>query len=343
LARFPGADWIGPTPNETDGGQVDVHGLVLHIQEGTEAGSEAWFRNPDAQASSHFLNPKSGNLRQLVDTANRAWAEMAGNRHWLSVENEGYSGEELTDSQIENVAQLYAWIHKVYGTPVSATDDPNGSGIGWHGMGGDAWGGHFNCPGEPIKAQRPRIIARVNEILGGGTTPVPAPTPQPQPSSLPHQQVSVDGLNYGYGVSGDQVRTVQQLLADKGFFSHSVTGYWGDITAAAYQKWQESLGYSGSDADGVPGPTSMRKLLWSGQVPSFDHDLQWTGSYGDSPDDSASTWQQKMTDRGWAINGVDGWYGPHCQEICREFQQRHGLTVDGTVGPVTWLMTWMAP
>ena len=342
MARFSGAQWIGPTPNETAGGQEDVHGLVLHIQEGTEEGSEAWFRNPEAQASAHFLNPKSGGLRQLVDTADRAWAEVAGNRHWLSVENEGYSGEELTDSQVENVAQLFAWVHTTYGTPVQSSDDPNGQGLGWHGMGGSAWGGHYDCPGDPIKAQRPRILARVNEILGGGAAPAPSPTPQPQPSGLPRQQVTIDGLTYGYGTTGAQVSQVQQLLTNQGCDPQGVDGIWGDHTTAAYSQWQQKCGFSGGDANGVPGSTSMRKLLWTGNVPPFQHTLQWTGSYN-GKDSAAATWQQKMTDRTWSINGVDGYYGPHCQEICREFQQRHGLQVDGIVGPITWLMTWMAP
>ncbi len=40
-------------------------------------------------------------------------------------------------------------------------------------MGGDAWGGHFNCPGERVKAQRPAIIARVAQLLKGSPTPPP--------------------------------------------------------------------------------------------------------------------------------------------------------------------------
>jgi hypothetical protein len=342
VARFSGAEWIGPTPNETAGGQVDVHGLVLHIQEGTEAGSESWFKNPDAQASAHFLNPKSGGLRQLVDTADRAWAEMAGNRHWISVENEGMSGESLTDSQVENVAQLFAWIHNTYGTPVQSTDDPNGQGVGWHGMGGDAWGGHFDCPGDPIKAQRPRILARVAEILGGTPPTGGGGGSTGGGSGEPRQQVTLDGLTYGYGTSGQQVRQVQRLLVGQGCDPQGIDGIWGDHTTGAYAEWQKKCGFSGSDADGVPGSTTMRRLLWTGGVPAFQHDLQWTGSYH-GVDEAAKTWQQKMTDRTWAVNGVDGYYGPHCQELCREFQQRHGLQVDGIVGPITWLMTWMAP
>lgn len=338
MARFSGAEWIGPTPNETPGGQVDVHGLVLHIQEGTEAGSESWFKNPEAQASAHFLNPKSGGLRQLVDTNDRAWAEMAGNRHWISVENEGYSGEELTTSQLENVAQLYAWLHNTYGIPLQPTDDPNGQGIGWHGMGGDAWGGHFDCPGDPIKAQRPAILARAQQILGG----VPSGGGGSTGGDQPRQQVTIDGLTYGYGTTGAQVRQVQQLLVNQGCDPQGVDGDWGDHTTAAYSEWQKKCGFSGSDADGVPGATTMRKLLWTGNVPAFQHSLQWTGTYH-GVDQAAKEWQQKMTDRTWAINGVDGYYGPHCTEICKEFQQRHGLQVDGIVGPITWLMTWMAP
>lgn len=175
---MPGATWIGPTPNMHPGGMTDHHGLVLHIQQGTEQGSEAWFKNPASQASAHFLNPKAGGLRQLVDTADRAWAEMAGNYHWVSVENEGLSGQSLTASQVENLAHLVVWLHVVHGMPLRSTDDPNGSGLGWHGMGGAAWGGHYDCPGDPIKAQRAAILARANELI----TPSP---PEPDMPTTP--------------------------------------------------------------------------------------------------------------------------------------------------------------
>ncbi|MEV4558788.1 peptidoglycan-binding protein [Kitasatospora sp. NPDC049285] len=55
--------------------------------------------------------------------------------------------------------------------------------------------------------------------------------------------------------------------------------------------------------------------------------------------DDVRMWQQKMSMRGWAID-VDGWYGPASAGVCRAFQQRHGLAVDGVVGPITWRATW---
>lgn len=176
MARFPEARWRGPVPNETDGRMVRPFlGLVLHIEEGTEAGTDAWFHNPKAEASAHFGNPRTGQLDQFVDTNDKAWAEVAGNSYWVSVEHEGHSGDLLTASQLENDAHLLAWLHTTEGVPLQITDDPNRSGLGTHAMGGSAWGGHTSCPGSPIAGQRQQIIDRAAQLTGGSTVPCPAP------------------------------------------------------------------------------------------------------------------------------------------------------------------------
>jgi hypothetical protein len=236
---------------------VEVRGLVLHIQQGTEQGSEAWFKNPAAEASSHFLNPKKGGLRQLVDTKDRAWAEASGNSHWVSIENEGFVPDALTASQVENAAQLLAWLHKTYAVPLQSTDDPNGRGLGWHGMGGAAWGGHVGCPGDAIKAQRAQIIARAKEIVG-------APTARPAvdlsrliaaAETDPH---AVQGhVTYKTGTN-----LVEAALVKLGYLAKTYAGdgSFGSKTVAAYAAWQRHLGYAGADANGIPGRTSLTKL-----------------------------------------------------------------------------------
>ncbi|MER6533026.1 peptidoglycan-binding protein [Streptomyces sp900105755] len=248
MALMPGATFIGPTPNERVDGMVEVRGLVLHIQQGTEAGSEAWFKNPKSQASSHFMNPKTGNLRQLVDTKDRAWAEADGNAHWISIENEGYAGDTLTASQLENAARLLAWLHTRYAVPLQSTDDPTGKGLGWHGMGGAAWGGHTGCPGDPIKAQRAAIITRAKAILGIDQKPAYQPFPgadwfrrQPRSSivtAMGKRLVAVGCSAYSSG-PGPQ---------------------WTDADRASYKKWQRKLGFIGSSADGWPGEASWAAL-----------------------------------------------------------------------------------
>jgi len=166
---MPGAAWIGPTVNRTPGQMSTVVGVVLHIQQGTEAGTEAWQRNPRSQISSHFLLPKAGGVRQMVDTADKAWCEVAGNRHWLSVECEGRSGEYLTGDQLEAAAKVLLFAHQAYRVRLATCDDagaasPDTGGLGYHSMGGVAWGDHPDCPGRPVIVQRGLIVIRAKQL-----------------------------------------------------------------------------------------------------------------------------------------------------------------------------------
>ncbi|OKI00149.1 hypothetical protein A6A06_23575 [Streptomyces sp. CB02923] len=144
--------------------------MVVHIMDGSLPGTDSWFRNPKAQASSHFGTGRDGALYQWVDTGSRAWAQAGGNRTWLSVENEGRGGDALTDAQISRCAEVLAWAHAKYGVPLQLTTSTNGRGLGYHGMGGNAWGGHTSCPGSRVVAQLPEILRRAKAIVGGGSS-----------------------------------------------------------------------------------------------------------------------------------------------------------------------------
>ncbi|MEW2177136.1 peptidoglycan recognition family protein [Streptomyces sp. NPDC005406] len=168
MARMPGAEWH-PVRNYTADGQDEVRGVVVHIMAGTLDGTQGWFNNPTAQASSHFGTGKGGALRQWVDTDDRAWAQSAGNRTWLSVENEGVGGDALTEQQLDDNAAVLAWAHEHHGVPLRLATGPNDEGLGYHAMGGSAWGGHTSCPGPRIVAQLPEIVARAKRLVAGPT------------------------------------------------------------------------------------------------------------------------------------------------------------------------------
>jgi peptidoglycan hydrolase-like protein with peptidoglycan-binding domain len=54
---------------------------------------------------------------------------------------------------------------------------------------------------------------------------------------------------------------VERALNAKGFLASSlIDGHFGTSTVAAYAAWQRSLGYTGIDANGIPGPTSLTTL-----------------------------------------------------------------------------------
>ena len=189
MAWFAGAVKRPIAHNFSVGGMIrPLHGLVLHIEEGTEAGTRSWFNASKAErqvaleaawkkkgshgpkpkafeSSAHFGNPKKGRLEQFVDTKNKAFAQMAGNSQWISVENEGKTGDSLTPNQINNLAALLAWLAQTEGVPLQPADTPASFGLGWHGMGGKAWGSHFDCPGKPILAQRGQIILMASILV----------------------------------------------------------------------------------------------------------------------------------------------------------------------------------
>ncbi|MFE7315148.1 peptidoglycan-binding protein [Streptomyces sp. NPDC057555] len=168
MARFNGATWRPIPNNHTSNGQDAVHGVIIHIMDGSLSGTDSWFRNSSAQASSHFGTGRDGTLYQWVDTGDRAWAQAGGNRTWLSVENEGRGGDALTHAQLSRCAEILAWAHRVYGVPLQVTTSTSGRGLGYHGMGGAAWGGHTACPGTRVVAQLPEIVSRAKSLVGGG-------------------------------------------------------------------------------------------------------------------------------------------------------------------------------
>jgi len=180
------ATWVGPTVNQGDGdgkpGEPEdrlreVRGLIVHIAEGYYDGTIAWERNPAADVSSQFIGGREdGQRAQMVEVSDRAWTQRSGNDGWLSIEEEGFTlghrlhkpgWEKLTAAQIEFTAQLFARIHQRYGVPLQLAKSPADRGLGYHSMGaehGYDWG-HRDCPGEPIKAQLPIILARAKEIV----------------------------------------------------------------------------------------------------------------------------------------------------------------------------------
>ena len=58
------------------------------------------------------------------------------------------------------------------------------------------------------------------------------------------------------------VRVVEAALVAEGLLSTSFAkdGSFGTVTITAYSQWQKQLGFSGKDANGIPGMETLRKL-----------------------------------------------------------------------------------
>jgi hypothetical protein len=156
-----------PCPNGQYGSGA-IHGVVMHTMVGDLPGTIATFNNPAAQASAHFGIAQNGSVHQFgpIGKGWVAWAEMAGNFTWYSIEHADHGNTEnpLTGAQIIASAQLVEVLSRLAGFPLQLTDSVEGRGYGTHVMGGAAWGGH-TCPGPgPRAGQRAKIITMAEAI-----------------------------------------------------------------------------------------------------------------------------------------------------------------------------------
>ena len=161
---YPGAIQHIISVNETPHGMAHYRGLILHIMQGTLAGTDNWFHNPKANASSTFGIGKLGQVIQFVHLNDKAWAEAYGNPDFWSVECEGKTGDSLTPKQIAGIAKLYHFLEGIAHFGYANISDPALKGLGHHSMGGVLWGNHPQCPGAPIIAQKPLILAQAQAI-----------------------------------------------------------------------------------------------------------------------------------------------------------------------------------
>jgi len=88
----------------------------------------------------------------------------------------------------------------------------------------------------------------------------------PKPGRTPGTQVSSYPGAAGFrpGRSGDDILALRRRLVAKGFGRHYESGPdpgWGEADRRAVEAFQRAQGWSGSDADGYPGPETWRRLF----------------------------------------------------------------------------------
>ncbi|MFJ8474189.1 peptidoglycan-binding protein [Kitasatospora sp. NPDC094011] len=242
----------------------------------------SYFTNEGASSAPHIIwDPFSGRIAQLFPANSRSKSVLSPpgsptrtNRAgqvviqieavffpYCRVGTQVYA--QLTDTPCAGWDRLHAWISSwgvpdtwPMGRPVDFTGHRNES--IWESQGG--WYAHAHVPLNDHTD--PGSWPDFGQT-GGGSQPQPNPAPAPDPAPARYQ-TTINGLQYGYGAQGDQVTEVGQALVARGFGSHYRSGPgpdWTDADTENYADYQASLGYSGTAADGVPGPESLQRLL----------------------------------------------------------------------------------
>lgn len=106
-----------------------------------------------------------------------------------------------------------------------------------------------------------------DEIFPGQELVIPPPKTPPPPKkpvvdlSRLASAARNDPSKSGTPVSYSGVSILETALVDAGLLAKKYRdGHYGSSTVSAYAAWQRKCGYRGTDADGIPGMTSLKKL-----------------------------------------------------------------------------------
>ena len=237
-------------------------GVVIHTEQGSEQGTISWFNNPAAQASAWFAVGLDGAIWQFAPVGSGwcSWAQADGNETWYSIEDadNGDPSVPFSPAQVQSIAMLIEVLSRHDGFPLAVASDPfTERGVTLHSEGGQAFGGHLQCPGSVRGAQRPQIIALAMAIRAD---PVPA-WQEAIMNALPTlQQGAADKPGSVYFVRRMQalVKAVGEIKGLNLAAGQALTGTFDAATKAAVQQVQGSFKLT---ADGTVGPMTWGVLV----------------------------------------------------------------------------------
>ncbi|SDJ34311.1 N-acetylmuramoyl-L-alanine amidase [Nonomuraea jiangxiensis] len=127
---YPPAAWV---PASTSNYRVssretsyNIDRVVIHVTQGSYAGTISWFQNPAAQVSAHYVVKSSnGAITQMVRDKDVAWhaGNSTFNNRSIGIEHEGFvdNASWFTDAMYRASAALTRYLCDKYGIPKTRT------------------------------------------------------------------------------------------------------------------------------------------------------------------------------------------------------------------------------
>ncbi|MGC4943145.1 N-acetylmuramoyl-L-alanine amidase [Kribbella sp. DT2] len=124
-ADYPGAIWnAANSANYRVGRTAAISTIVIHVAQGSYAGTISWFKNASSQVSSHYVVRSSdGQVTQMVAEKDTAYHARNTNPYTVGIEHEGYVAQPswFTDAMYRASAALTKNIAERRGIPKTRT------------------------------------------------------------------------------------------------------------------------------------------------------------------------------------------------------------------------------
>ncbi len=134
------------------------------------------------------------------------------------------------------------------------------------------------------------------------------------------------------GSSGAEVKKLQQRLDDLGYFDHTVTGYYGDVTVTAVKKFQSR---NNIKVDGIAGEKTLDKLYSSSAKAAEGHEVDKDAVVWGNSNDAIKKLQKRLKELGYFNVYATGYYGDTTAAAVEAFQKRNGLSQTGKCNSAT--------
>ncbi|MFC7647989.1 N-acetylmuramoyl-L-alanine amidase [Streptosporangium lutulentum] len=121
---YPNGSWVAASTsnyvvsNRPTSNAIDR--VVIHMTQGSYAGTISWFQNPSSRVSSHYVVRSSdGAVTQMVRNKDVAWHASNYNTRSIGIEHEGFVNDAswFTDAMYRSSAALTRYICDRYGIP----------------------------------------------------------------------------------------------------------------------------------------------------------------------------------------------------------------------------------
>lgn len=118
---YPPAAWVpADSSNYTSGRTAAISAVVVHVTQGSYAGTISWFQNPEADVSAHYvIRSEDGDVTQMVRDADTGWHARSGNPYSVGLEHEGFVDDPawFTDAMYRSSAELTKHLADKHGIP----------------------------------------------------------------------------------------------------------------------------------------------------------------------------------------------------------------------------------
>ncbi|MEV4819245.1 N-acetylmuramoyl-L-alanine amidase [Micromonospora tulbaghiae] len=125
VPEYPPARWVAANgANYGVGRSSRITTVILHVTQGSYAGTISWFQNPSSGVSAHYVVKSSnGEITQMVREGDTAYHARSGNAYGVGIEHEGYVDNPawFTDAMYRSSAALTRYLCDKYGIPKNRT------------------------------------------------------------------------------------------------------------------------------------------------------------------------------------------------------------------------------